>query len=417
MIYSNFKNKTIFFCSFLFCLLPIALITGPFLSELIIINIILFFLFFSIKEKQWKYYKNIFFYFLIIWSSYLILLSFFSKNIELSLQSSLFYFRFGLFSISLWFLINNNPKIYKYFFYSLLFCFIILIFDGFYQYFTNFNIFGFPKIGSRVSSFFREELIMGSYVSRLMPIFFGLLLLLHKVDLKIIIFSSSVFISTDILIFLSGERSAFFYLILFVVLLIILTSVNYSRILAFGVSIFLIFLISINSDTIRERMLEKTIKQTSILEDTPNIFSIQHQVIYISALRIFKDNIMFGIGPKLFREECKIGKYQVFTDLDASINGCQTHPHNSYIQLLTETGVIGFAPIIFIFIYLNYLFAKHFYLYRFKKIKLYDDSTICFLIAIYISLWPLIPTGNFFNNWLSIIYYLPMGFLLNKIYK
>ena len=29
-----------------------------------------------------------------------------------------------------------------------------------------------------------------------------------------------------------------------------------------------------------------------------------------------------------------------------------------------------------------------------------------------ITLWPFIPTGNFFSNWLNVVYYLPVGFLL-----
>ena len=41
-----------------------------------------------------------------------------------------------------------------------------------------------------------------------------------------------------------------------------------------------------------------------------------------------------------------------------------------------------------------------------------SDYEICLFASIYITLWPFIPTGNFFNNWLSVIYFLPVGFLL-----
>ena len=34
------------------------------------------------------------------------------------------------------------------------------------------------------------------------------------------------------------------------------------------------------------------------------------------------------------------------------------------------------------------------------------------LSAIFINIWPLAPTGNFFNNWLSIFYFYPIGFYL-----
>ena len=41
-----------------------------------------------------------------------------------------------------------------------------------------------------------------------------------------------------------------------------------------------------------------------------------------------------------------------------------------------------------------------------------SNINLCFLLALIINLFPFIPTGNFFNNWLSIIYFLPMPFIL-----
>ena len=45
----------------------------------------------------------------------------------------------------------------------------------------------------------------------------------------------------------------------------------------------------------------------------------------------------------------------------------------------------------------------------FKKEYLFSDFQICLLAAILITIWPFAPTGNFFNNWISIIYYFPVG--------
>ena len=41
-------------------------------------------------------------------------------------------------------------------------------------------------------------------------------------------------------------------------------------------------------------------------------------------------------------------------------NGCTTHPHNFYLQLLSETGIFGFLFIILLFIYLVYTFNMFF---------------------------------------------------------
>ena len=58
------------------------------------------------------------------------------------------------------------------------------------------------------------------------------------------------------------------------------------------------------------RMIKQTIEQINFKDNKTLIFSIQHQVIFKSAFKIFKDNTYFGIGPKNFREVCKNKKYQ-----------------------------------------------------------------------------------------------------------
>ena len=133
-------------------------------------------------------------------------------------------------------------------------------------------------------------------------------------------------------------------------------------------------------------------------------FSPHHELTYGLALKIFKDNIIFGIGPKMFREYCNYDKYYIQY-------GCTSHPHNTYIQLLVETGLIGFAFVFSIFLFICYIYFKQL-LSFFFKINRINDNIILFLAPIFITLWPIVPSGNFFNNWLSIIYFLPIGFVI-----
>ena len=148
-----------------------------------------------------------------------------------------------------------------------------------------------------------------------------------------------------------------------------------------------------------------------------NIFSIEHEIIYRSAFKIFADNPVLGIGPKTYREECKKEEYQVYMEGYGVMDACQLHPHNTYIQLLSETGIVGSIPVIIVLMLIIYFFGKSLIDYYFKKQKKYDDYYTCLLICVFINLFPLIPTGNFFNNWLSIIYYLPIGLILKNIYS
>ena len=174
----NSKKEFFFFYSlpvFLFSIIPFFLITGPFLSDLSISLIVIIFLCYCVKKKNFSFFKNKYFYFFLIFWIYLILNSLINNfNVD-SLKISFFYFRYGVFVIAMVSLIEFDEKIIKFFFYCILLCFTALIIDGFYQYFIGENIFGWKNISEyRVSSFFGNELILGSYLSRLWPIFFGL---------------------------------------------------------------------------------------------------------------------------------------------------------------------------------------------------------------------------------------------------
>ena len=169
--------------------------------------------------------------------------------------------RFGIFSLSVWYLLNQNIKLINHTFYVFIFSFIILIFDGYFQFFTNRNIFGWEIIGTRVSSFFKEELIMGSYLSRLFPIAFAFYIFLKEKKYSILIFI--IFVLVEILIFVSGERAAFLYVNMSAFFLILLSKdFGKTRFLMFTLSIILITILTVfySLNIKREYSIEPWIK-------------------------------------------------------------------------------------------------------------------------------------------------------------
>jgi O-antigen ligase len=93
-------------------------------------------------------------------------------------------------------------------------------------------------------------------------------------------------------------------------------------------------------------------------------------------------------------------------------NACNTHPHNTYLQLLAETGLIGFLFVFLIFCYLLIILLKNtFNVIFFEKNRL-SNIEVCILAGFFAVLWPITTSGNFFNNWLNIINYYPLGFYL-----
>ena len=397
--------------------IPLLLLTGPLLPDLSLVLISVIFLYISIKEKLWYYYNNWFFIIFLSFCIYLILISVVSQNIFLSLESSLFYFRFGIFALAVWFLIDSKKNLIKNFSIIFTIIYVYALFDGYYQFFFNLNLFSFGSLDTtRLSLPLSQKLYLGGYLSRLYPFLFALLIYNSFFKKQKIIFPFILLILSDLLIFLSGERTALALLFISTILIIFfIKKLKLFRFLTLIVSILLMIFITFNNAEIKERNIDKTIKQMQLTSeiDLQNIvvFSKHHENIYLTALKIFKDYPIFGAGPKIFRELCSDDRYTV------NKNGCSTHPHNSYIQILAETGLVGFIFISF-FIYFIAKQMLIIFLSNFKnrqsKISDYQTSLlICFILT----LFPFLPTQNFFNNWINIIYFLPVGFYLHSIYS
>ena len=156
------------------------LIWGPFFPDLIVSVSSLLFLYYLLKKNHFYYFNKKPFVILLVFCIISSLISLESKDISLSIKSSLFYFRIGVFSCFIWYLIERDKNILTYFYYALVLCFSTLAIDGYIQYFTGTNLVGFKISGTRVSSFFGDELIMGSYLSRLFPLLFALFLIKKK---------------------------------------------------------------------------------------------------------------------------------------------------------------------------------------------------------------------------------------------
>ncbi len=389
------------------------LILGPFFPDLIVSTSVIFFLYYLLRNNDFYYLNNKPFIIFLLFYIISTLISLEAENISLSIKSSLFYFRIGVFSCFVWYLVDKDKSILTYFYYALILCFSALVIDGYIQYFTGENILGFKLSGIRVSSFFSDELVMGSYLSRLFPLLFALFLIKKKQKFEIY-FLGLLFILVDVLIFMSGERSAFFFLNLSTVFIIILIKKYQKfRLVTFIIAIICIIFLSLNSSSLNDRMFVSPAKNMGLVKSSKEttIFTKVHDSHYRTAYKMFKDKPLIGHGPKMFRVKCKDEKYA------KGMFPCSTHPHNFYIQLLAETGVVGFLFLFGALVYVVYTALRQLKSIVFGQKRPLTDYQVCLLAGLLITVWPLSPNGNFFNNWLMIVYSLPVGFYLQSIYS
>jgi O-antigen ligase len=418
--------------NFCICLLPLALLTGPAFPDFLVILSSIFFLVYLFYFKfDLILDKKLFFFFLLFYF-FLLLSSSLSSHPWISLKFSLPYIRFILLAFLIAYLIENNKLIFfRYFFISCLVAILILLFDSAFQFYSGKNMLGFASpVEGRIGSLFNEELILGSYVLKISPMFFISILHLNIRDtLKKKIFFVAYFI-IFLIILISGDRAPLLLFVIYSLLLFFLLKPY--RKLFFIISIilvsfFIIFLILNKSNY--NRIITRTINEIGFGENDYTqkalginkdnnlkfyknnkkfFFSAIHENYFITGINIFNAHPIIGAGPKAYSQLSKSPQYALD---DFSHTG---HPHNFYIQLLAETGIIGFISV---FLFLIYLIIKYQTIQKLYK-QNYNRFEIL-IVGIPISglvfhLWPLTTTGSFFTNYNCILIYMCLGFFLGE---
>ena len=400
---------------FLLCLIPLALVFSRFFADFFVVIICILFITKSLIEKK-NYFNNIFFKIFLLFWTLISVRSLFSEDFYFSFRSSFTFIRFAILALAINYLIKNNSKRIYLLFLTIILSLLLVAIDGVYQFFNGRNIFGFEQITpERVSGFFKDELILGSYISRLSPILIGTYfyckyLKLIKKNYDNLFFIASIFLLFVVII--SGERvsTAYIFITFFFSLFFFSIKIKYKILITLFTIFFLIF-VFIKSKTISNRyfLIFDQVGLTKLEnKEDPKIYfmSTDHHHHAIAAYKIFKENILFGSGSKMFRIICD-KRYK-----DAS-NSCATHPHNLIMQFLSETGIFGFLFYFFSLFYVLFQMIK-----VIKKIiigPIADNykAKFFYLVALLISLFPVLPSGNFFNNWIGIVSFLGLGMYLS----
>ena len=427
----NFFGLNIFTFS-IFNIYLFGLVISPFLVNIFIFSLIIIFIL-KTKENNSIYNIDFSIKLQILLCLYIILNSFFISDVTENMFKAIFYFRFFLIAFVISKILEINNKTLDYIGLCFLIFSIILSLDIFYQYITGFDIFGFkpgicsypdgkylPKNCERFSGFFGSELIAGNFLSTY-GIFF---LYLFATKFQTFRFKNLIISLSFLIIFfaiiLSGERNAILaLLIIFSFNLIFNKRFRKKLLFIFSFFILIFYVLFTNLDQVRYRYFEWPISYISSMESKgiKKFFETSWGSHYITAYEIFVNNKIFGSGFKSFRNECQdeIYSYENLNkkyDLNLKSSGCSTHPHNLYLEILSELGLIGF----FIFMLILYFTIFHPFfknLMRFTK----EGEIIMSFSIILTFLFPFKPTGSFSASVFSTNMWFFIGFYLYFVSK
>ena len=334
---------------------------------------------------------------------------------------SLSFFRFIILYFTLRFLIENKIINLKYFFISSSFFVIFVSLDVIYQFYFGKDIFGFESPFKRkFPGPFNDEAISGGYIQKFSFFAFFLIPFFFKENLKkyykLIIFVLFLIFSFSIV--LTGNRMPALLFFLSIVLVFIFINNLKKYLFKFLISLFIVITLAYNF-SYKVKMNFGNMKFQIIEISRVLIFKKPAEKEYVKSpyLREFQSSFdtwrlhkYIGGGIKNFRYYCH---FRQNIHKNSSII-CNMHPHNYYLEILTETGLVGILIITCFLASLFYTMIKR----NIFKNKLYKNNLfVVFFILFLIEIFPIKSTVSLFTTNNATYFFLILGLLIGLLLK
>ncbi len=362
------------------------------------------------------------------------LINFFSELSEnnndlnkMILKKSFFYLRFLLLYFVIRYLIKENKLNLKILFFSASICCLFVSLDLIYQYIFGFDIFGIEYVDRRrMSGPFGDELIAGSYIQRFSLFLIFSIPLLERFESKkssliiLLIVISLLILST----ILSGNRMPLI-LLMFTLFIIFISKKDLRRFLIPFVLISSILILSVyNFNKSYKRHLDRYYNNVSeFIVFFSEIFSKESEikanknryVIEIDGKKIqipnayvkefeagYKTwllNKFVGDGVKSFKKNCQ----------KTNVINCGPHPHNYYLEVLADLGLVGLVMLLF-------LSFTAIYRSLIKKFSSFDKKfsyyLYPFILLFFVEIFPIRTTGSFFSTGNATYFFLMLSIII-----
>lgn len=391
--------------TFILILFPVILFTGSAAIDVSISAIALFFLFNSMLTKKYDWIKERWIQAALLLWFYAVIRSLFTENINMALASTLPFCRFFLFTAAIYHWLLKEASVKDFALKSLTITVFIVSLNAIAQYFIGFDFIGGRPVDT--GSFLRLTTFSGKMAIGILLASINFVTASWALDKlttsKSYIKTKAFYIALVALplfaIFLSGERTALLMTILGYAILFFKND-KYRVPLVLGLGAIVLISIVIMTQT-NTQVLNRQIKRS--YDEIEHFQSSSYGKIFNTGITIFKDNPIFGIGAKHFQTECN-SQFAQQTNFY-----CSTHPHNIYIQMLVELGLVGFS----LFLAMLYLIGKKCWDHRKKILK--DSLAFGALLCFWFKYIPLISTSSYFIAWSVAASWFMLGFLFSRV--
>ena len=386
-------------------------IAGPALINIYVTLISLFcliYLFLYADNNIFKiFYKDKPSFFFIIFFIYILLVSIFKKNFNIDIIS---FFRYLIIYLFLTIYFSKVKKYHIYLKEILIFFTLLISIDALYQYIFRVNIIGFEIFDShRLTSFFRKEPIVGSFLLKTSLPLLAIYLLSNKKNILLIL----LLLFSSLIIFLSGERMPLlqYFFGITIMILFLKNKKKLLTILIITLSMLLI-LLSFNKSLL-DRYVSTFNTFTTIVSNSVNndnihekqsfneYLSVNEYILnFKSGINVWSYNKFFGGGYRYYNKNCGLLLGNDYHE------GCSKHPHNIYIEVISDYGLLG--SIVFII----FLFSS---LYEFYKNN--HNNTFIGIGILFITIcFPFSTSQSIFSSYYGSIFFLII-FLMNYYSK
>ena len=386
------------------------------LADITIVFVGFLFLYHSYKNKKWEWAKQKWFYFALTFSIYCLSVnSIMSIEPTETLAYSIFFIRWPIFAMALAYWVLNDTKSLKKFLISLSIVLVFIIFDTWWQFLFGKDIFGIETFGIRLTGPFTSPHV-GMWLAKLamLPPLFLILYDKYKLKQQENYLTYSFFIISTILllsVFITGERMQL--LLTIASIFILLMGFIFAKLFSFK-KVTILFLISCIAVLTFAYFFPDTTQRAffSTIQKILNWRSSDYGIVWQSAYDVWMQSPIFGVGLHKYREACEnLGIYGS-SYLSAVGSGVCFHPHNISLQLLSETGFVGFILFSLMVLVLAISSLKKYYI---NKQWLYFAIVFNIIFTCFL---PIASGTSFFANKYGAIVWLLIGVMLatNKIY-